>query len=119
MDTRLIYEASKHLIRHVEWNKATESEWIFCGLGEDFTTDYIQSYLNNHLKDSLLYVAAGRNNSIKICKEEALNIILKLQGQDFLLWTSDFKYAIEFNNIGVFRVGKTQANKGLTQVASR
>lgn len=112
MTSRLIYEASKHSKGNVEWIKHSDSEWLYCGVVEDFKGNLLSDHINNHLQDETLYVSINRNESFKIKKNETLAVISEIIGtKDFFIWTSTFKNVIEFNRIGVFRKGKSVANK--------
>lgn len=110
MTSRLIYAISKRL--PVQWIRAGESEWIYCGVLEDIKLDLIISHLNNHLDGSNYYLSVDRNRSTEINKESVIMHIERLIGlEDFSIWDMNFQNVIVFNRIGVFKEGKSNGIK--------
>ena len=108
MDSRLIYETSKHLKSEIQWNRATESEWIYCGSKGEVKFDIVLKHIRDHFADSKLYVVLIRNVAFETYKENIFKAVGDLIGSsDFLIWDIRFEKVIEFNKIGVFREGKS------------
>lgn len=108
MDCRLIYETSKHLKSKIQWNRAKESEWIYCGSSGEVKFDIVLKHIRDHFTDSKLYVILTRNDAFEIDKEYIFEAVEDLIGSsDFFIWDIRFEKVIEFNKIVVFREGKS------------
>ncbi len=101
MESHLIYSASSHMKSKVIWN-----EWIYCGIGNDIKVNTIIDLINEHFQDSVFYFVSARKQSSEMSKQDAIERIKNELGKnELLLWDTDFKTVIEFNNIGVMRNG--------------
>ena len=115
MDSRLIHNISVHLTSKVEWEKAVETEWIYCGAEEEVKYDLVQSQINDFFSSLKLYVAIGRRDSFETDKHSIINLITDKVGRvDLSIWSDDFESVIEFNKIGVFRKGKSKVKVSLS-----
>ncbi|HKZ65217.1 MAG TPA: hypothetical protein VJ111_02620 [Chitinophagaceae bacterium] len=111
MDSRLIYETSKHLKSKIHWKHVIESEWIYCGSNGEVKFDIVLKHIKDHFIDSKLYVVLTRNDSFETNKEIIIKTVEQLVGSiDFLIWDFRFERVIEFNKVGVFREGKSVAS---------
>lgn len=109
MESRIIFESNKTYISKVAWlrkSEQLESEWVHYGKGDKLNIDLIIKAIKTHLENNILQVSVSRQNSFSTTKEDFLTATDKLLGTDnFEVWDYDFKKVIQFNNIGVFRVG--------------
>ena len=106
MESRLIYETSKHLTSKIHWDRVIESEWMYCGSKGEVKFDIVLKHIRDHFIDSKLYVVLTRNDSFETSKENINKTVEQLIGSDdFLIWDFRFERVIEFNKIGVFRKG--------------
>ena len=101
MDSHLIYTVSSYLKRKANWN-----EWIYCGVGDDIKEDIVSNAINKYFQDSILFYVSTRKESSEINKQDIVERIKKdLPQYELYLWDTTFKKAIEFNKIGVMRIG--------------
>jgi len=102
----MIYKASEHLKYQIEWTKATDSEWIYCGSIGEVKFEVVFEHIRMHFTGSNFYISINRNESFQSHSEELFTRIKDFVGlKDFFIWDSAFKKVIEFNHIGVFRKG--------------
>jgi len=114
MDSSLIYKTGKHLASTINWEN--QPEWIYCGLSGDFKTDLVMEQLQLHFQNASLYIVLDRSLSRQLRQEEAITIIKEyIDKTNFVLWNSNFSKAMEFSNIGVFRLGTCSANIDLNR----
>ena len=108
MDSKLLYSGSEGMKHKVSWNRITsESEWTYIGEGSNINMTMVLNSINCHFSNPLLYVCWTRQNSFEATKEHVEIGIKELLGrQDFFIWDSKFKLVIEFNKIGVMRLGQ-------------
>ena len=93
--------------RKVNWTRVTpDSEWIFFGTSDIINKDLIVNTINNHFADDKLYIAFTRKESMPSNKKDIEKAIDGFLGfQNFLIWDTGFKKAMEFNKIGTMRCG--------------
>lgn len=114
IESRLLYKTSKHLINKIEWIWYNDTEWIYCGLANDFKEELISKHIQEHFTCSALYVVLSRTGSYKLAFDEALPKIKELVNTHrFCVWNTELTKVIEFNSIGVFRKGTCAANTAL------
>src|SRR5688500_17109493 len=98
MDSRLIYEKSKHPESKIQWNRITESEWIYCGSKGEVKFDIVFNHVRDYFTDAKLYIVLTRNNSFETIKENIHSVVEELVGSNnFLIWDIRFERVIEFN----------------------
>ncbi len=86
--------------------RANWSEWVYCRIGNDTKEDVIDKALNEYFQDSMLYFVSTRKESSQINKQDIIERIKKELGQnELVIWDINFKRVIEFNKIGVMRIG--------------
>jgi hypothetical protein len=106
MDSKNIYISSQVFSRKTLWlrNHSADSEWFFIGSDTLKLNVLIDSFF---AEEQTLYLATDRNNSMQLPKfellEKAYSFIEKL---DFSIWDLGFKKVIEFDKIGVYRIGE-------------
>lgn len=109
MEARLIFESNKAYLPKVGWLRPTDnsdSEWIHIGTGKKLDRKLIGGKIDTHIGSKLLFVCSTRTTSHQIDKnlfETQLNSLVDIS--DFTLWDEEFKRVIEFNHIGVLRLG--------------
>ncbi|MDI3321178.1 hypothetical protein [Pinibacter soli] len=107
MDSRLIYEANKKAIGKVDWVRQADSEWVYCGVKEDFKNELIASEFNEFFNEGSFYFSKTRKDSFECAKPDLMKHVEELIGvSGFCIWDKEFKKVIEFNAIGTFRKGE-------------
>jgi hypothetical protein len=107
MESRLIYEKSRHLQSQISWEKVSESEWIYCGAKGEVNFDLLNEHINDFFSEGIAFVSISRKDSFESNKKALLDSIRNLIGiMNFMVWDEQFIKSIEFNNIGVFRKGQ-------------
>lgn len=108
MDSKLIYSASEGIKYKIIWVKKTpDSEWIYIGEKNNLNKQILRDTINEYFDDTTLLIAVNRKDSIHINKIDVFERIEKIIGiQDFKIWDIKFNRVIEFNKIGVMRLGK-------------
>lgn len=106
MDSKQIYNATRHLKRKLIWLAEDGEEWFY--FGNDLSEPYnlIIKQIKADLGSLELYLVVNRTESRKINQSEIMSIINKLAGKEnFELWNLELTKALEFNAIEVFRSG--------------
>lgn len=113
MDSHLIYNASKALKNKITWDRVTaDSEWIHIGTANTIRKEFIIDAIINHFTDNVLLIASTRKESVQIIKGNIGNVIDGfLANNNFIIWDTTFKKAIEFNAIGTMRCGQLNTIK--------
>jgi hypothetical protein len=103
MDSKQLYVAAGHLTSTINWDK----DWIHFGTGTDLKKDLINDFIDKFLIDDTLNLVHGRQDSGMHLKNEIKEKILNLLGQDnFQLWNESLTKVIDFNRIGVLKLGR-------------
>ena len=107
VDSALLYAASDSLKFKVSWVRVSaESEWTHFGTGDEVNRALVTKTINEYFFADPLNVVFGRKDSVQINKSEINKVIHDALGKrNFFIWDKEFKRAIEFNHIGVLRVG--------------
>ncbi len=108
MDSKLIYIACRKLIGKVSWTKiSNDSEWIYFGDGNNINKLLVYEIINNHFTESELLIAWTRQGSVQVNRIEINKSIDNILGyHDFSIWDNHLRKVIDFNLIGVLRIGK-------------
>ncbi len=104
MDSKNIYISSQTYLKNVAWIKNnSDTEWIY--ISND--TLKIDLLIDNFFeRESEFYLITDRHCSKQADKEQILkNTKDYLENYDFLIWNLRFNKVIEFNDIGVYRIG--------------
>jgi hypothetical protein len=110
MDTRLIYSTSEKIKLKIDWIKPADTEWIYCGAAGEVKWNVVAEELYSFFDGDAFYVATTRTNSSQADKDDLMSSIQDLVGKkNFIIWNVDFQKAVEFNQIGVFRMGTFNA----------
>jgi hypothetical protein len=103
MDSREMYNATNHLTTLVTWDK----DWVHFGTEDEVKFDLVKTLIKDHLNDNELLFIHHRTNSGQYNHKIIIDSITHLLGkEDFLLWTTTMDKVIEFNKIGVLRLGQ-------------
>lgn len=111
MESRLIYKVSRHCLQNIEWLNATveNGAWVYIGNGYEIRKEFILSSISEYFADEILYISWTRNGSKEIPKETIETAIENMLGVDnFSIWDINFKKVIEFDKMGVMRLGKVK-----------
>ena len=109
LDSRLLHKTVSHLKPKVNWLDGPLNDWKLHGLNEELNLERITSSIDNHFKAGPIYLVNERTNSKAYTREELNNAVLKVIGKyDFTIWNIALDRVIEFNKIGVFRLGKSE-----------
>jgi hypothetical protein len=116
MDAHLIYTVANRLISHVTWQPTEDIGWLYCGLSDDLKTDLLDESINKHFQDQKIYLILYRKETCEIATVDAIATIAStIDKRDFSLWNLDFKKVMDFNKIGIFRIGTCTATPHLAQ----
>lgn len=105
MESRLIYEAGKTYLPKVSWLKqaGAESEWHVINKAG---AEEIEKMLNGFFKTGTFYIVLGRDTSFAAeLTAAARSIEAQLDKLDLTIWSEDYKQAMQFSKIGVYRSG--------------
>lgn len=108
MEPRLIFEANKTYQYKISWNKPEhlDSEWIAFKTDEPQAVVELIEHIVNYLDSQVLHVSIGRHDSETLDQPNIRTFIEPLLNeQDFAIWDEHFKKVIDFNKIGVYRLG--------------
>lgn len=98
----------------IEWENSSEEEWIYIGTEEEVKSEIILGHIDDEFKEDSFYIALERTTSKKLKKTEIeAEIITRIEKEDFKISNLSFDKFIEFNKIGLMRIGrkkKTTAN---------
>lgn len=106
MDSKNIYISSQVFSRKTLWlrNYSADSEWFYIGYDASKLNALIDSFF---AAEQSLYLVTDRNNSMQLAKFELLEKVNSvIEKSDFSIWDVGFKKGIEFNKIGVYRIGE-------------
>jgi len=107
MESRLIYIMSEKRKPQVLWVRHTDTEWVYFGDGKEVKHHIVKEILDNHFSEKYLCVCLTRIGSFEVCKDEFFDKTAGYLGyQNFIIWNASFDLTVEFNRIGVLRVGQ-------------
>ena len=104
MDAKNIFISSETYIRHIDWeSEFSDTEWRYIGNNVQRAFSLISDYFQN----DRLYLVKDRHNSSETTLEEIQKVLNEsLEKESFVIWNITFGQVIEFNRIGIFRMGK-------------
>ena len=105
MESRLIYESGKTYLSKVNWLKLprADSEWNHLN---SFCLADMERLIKDFFHTDILHVLIGRASSFSVeLSVAAKSIEPHLNVIDFIIWSADYKKAMQFSNIGVYRSG--------------
>jgi hypothetical protein len=102
MDSKQLYMAAAHLSSTLTWD-----DWIHFGTGKEIKNELIEGFIDDFLADDIIHFVHARQDSGKMKRIEIKEKIAELAGQEnFQLWNSSMTKAIDFNQIGVLKLGQ-------------
>jgi hypothetical protein len=107
-DSRLLFETNKTYINKVEWIDIDNngSEWKYLGIDENIDETDIKFIINEIFKTDNFNLIISRSESFNIDKNELITKVLNIfRSTDFTIWDSDFNKIVEYNKIGIYRIG--------------
>jgi hypothetical protein len=103
MDSKQLYNAAEHLTPIVTW----DNDWIHFGTGDQTKNETVNQYIDNFLVDENLKLVHKRLDSGQKKKTEIKKEIEELLGQEnFQIWNESMTRVIDFNRIGVLKLGR-------------
>jgi hypothetical protein len=60
MDSKLIYSVNERMKGKICWIKATDTEWLYFGAGDEVNIDMVRKTINDHFVDPVLYISWTR-----------------------------------------------------------
>jgi hypothetical protein len=103
MDSKQLYNAAEHLTPIVTW----DNDWIYFGTGDETKNETVNQYIDNFLVDENLKLVHKRLDSGQKKKTEIKKEIEELLGQEnFQIWNESMTRVIDFNRIGVLKLGR-------------
>jgi predicted acylesterase/phospholipase RssA len=106
LEPRLIYSATDSLKSKLHWKKKINEEWIHFGTGNDIDYDLVNKSITEHLNGEDIYLVFERTNSGYFKEEQFQKLFKSILGKkNFYLWNKKLTKAIEFNYVGILRVG--------------
>ena len=102
MTSREIYSVTAYLSNNLKW----DNDYIYCGIGEDFKSDFTCELLTNFLSGEMWYFVDGRRDSSRLGWVEIFESIRAILGmRDFMVWNDELDKAVKFCSIGVLFKG--------------
>jgi hypothetical protein len=102
VDSKQLYIAARHLNPTMTWD-----DWIHFGTEKEIKNELIEELINYFLADNILNLVHNRQDSGPIERSEVSGRIAVLLGQEnFQLWNLSLTKAIDFNRIGVLKLGR-------------
>jgi hypothetical protein len=115
MESRLIYSILNSGNLTIEWKNNSDKEWIYVGTDKEIKCESIANHIEEEFNEDTFYIALERTTSKELNKSEIeTEVITRIGKEDFIISNLTFDKFIEFNKIGVMRIGrkkKTTANK--------
>ncbi len=107
LESRLIYSTANSLKFKLHWKKTNNEEWIHFGTGKNINFDLVHKSINEHFIGEDLFLVYQRTIT-GLLIEEQYQIIFKsiLGNKNFFLWNKELTKAIEFNHVGLLRLGQ-------------
>ena len=106
MDCNAILNAARHHQGLITWMRDGEYEWRHCGTGDEFDLTLVTAVVESHFAMNEIYFVGNRKDCGSLSRESASSIVRDyLKSGRASLWSPAFDRVIEFNPIGVFRLG--------------
>lgn len=102
IDSKQLYNTARHLNSTIVYDE----DWVHFGTGDQIKLDIIQRLINDHLTSNEILFIQQRTNSAQFEKHEIVGIMKPILGKEsFQLWDISMNKMIQFNAIGVLRLG--------------
>ncbi len=107
MDSKSLYISTRYLFSKVSWIQHGPNEWISLWAGNEIHEQLINDLFIKNFPDQEVYLVQGRNNTKPTSLKHIMVTIKPLLGTEtFEIWNLNLTLLIEFNKIGVLRIGK-------------
>lgn len=107
MDSRLIYSAINSIKHKIIWENKYNNEWIYVGVDNEINEEFIYQKIEELFGTERLLLALDRNRSKVVEKADLkVTVIRNIRKENFIISDEKFKKFIEFNKIGIIRIGK-------------
>ncbi|SHH63672.1 hypothetical protein SAMN04488109_4755 [Chryseolinea serpens] len=102
IDSKQLFNAARHLHSTIVYNE----DWVHFGTGDQIKLDMIERLIDDHLTSNEILFIQERTNSAQFKKHEIVGRIKPILGKEnFQLWMLSMDKMIQFNAIGVLRLG--------------
>jgi len=102
MDSKQLYIVAGRLSSTLTWD-----DWVHFGTGKEIKNGLIEELVDDFLADDILNFVHVRQDSGQVKRFEIKEKIAELLGQEnFQLWNSSMTKAIDFNRIGILKLGR-------------
>jgi hypothetical protein len=109
LESRLLHKTVSRLRENVNWQDGPLIDWKYHGLEDELNFNLIHITIDKHLHSNHIYLIENRTNSKVYNRQELDEKLIEIIGKvDFSLWNLELTRIIEFNKIGVFRVGELE-----------
>lgn len=112
MDSRLIYSIINSIKHKINWENKSNDEWFYIGEEGEVNEELVYKVLVEQFDDDSLLLVLGRDSSKKIQQKDFhVEIIEKIGKVDFIISDEKFRQFLEFNKIGILRIGRINKTK--------
>lgn len=102
LDSKQLFIKAEFLSRQVEWI----DDWQYIGL-ESGLEERFAKILGTSFDSEKVILIRGRHDSAILFQSQVRSLLFQgLCDSGFKIWSLDFVTALEFNKIGVYRIGK-------------
>ncbi len=102
IDSKQLYNSARHLNSTIVYNES----WVHFGTGDQIKLEIIERLIEGHLTSNEILFIQQRTNSAQFKKREIVGRIKPILGKEnFQLWDISMDKMIQFNAIGVLRLG--------------
>lgn len=111
LNTKEIYNAARHNLSLVQWQRTGESEWIFVGDSDYFKSDLLLSVLEQVFPAEPIYAVQSRDVVIECSPSDAVNFTQeRLKSGPIWVCNRKFSKYVQIEPMGVYRYGVLPAN---------
>ena len=105
-DPKQLYTAAQHLNHTIVYTE----DWVHFGTGNQIKLDVIERLIDNHLTSDEILFVQHRTNSAQFERQEIVGRIKPILGKEsFQLWVTSMDKMIQFDKIGVLRLGRKKS----------
>ena len=109
LDARNIFTACRRMKSKVDWERQSDSEWLFVGKDADFREDEVEKLIQSFFEDAEVYLVIDRHNSFPIQLNKSAEKVRELLNErGITLCNFAFNKIMEFNPIGVVKRGEVK-----------
>lgn len=113
MESRLIYAAIHSAKSKIQWKVQFESEWLYVGIEDELNKALLLQKIQETFRFEIMLIALSRKDSKQIeYKNFEEEFLPQIGAFDFVLSDLNFTKFMEFNRIGIIRIGEIQKETG-------